>query len=53
MLLRHASAGTIALRGPRSGRIYLFSDTAASAVLAQDVDALLRSGALEHAPTGG
>ena len=47
-MLRHARAGTIALRGPRSGRIYQFSDRAASAVLPQDAEALLRTGVLER-----
>ena len=47
--LRLAQTGTIALRGPSSGRIYLFSDREAITVLAQDVDALLRTGALERA----
>jgi hypothetical protein len=45
--LRHARAGTLALRGPGSGRVYLFSDTEATPVLAEDLDALLRTGLLE------
>lgn len=48
-LLRHTRAGVLALRGPRSGRSYLFSDREAIAVLAEDVDVLLRTGALERA----
>jgi hypothetical protein len=48
-LLRHAREGTIELRGPSSGQIYRFSSQAATAVLAQDVGALLRTGALVHA----
>lgn len=45
-MLRHARAGRIALRGPRTGRVYVFSDREPTAVLADDVDALLRSGVL-------
>jgi hypothetical protein len=48
-MLRHTRAGVLALRGPRSGRSYLFSDREAIAVLAEDVDVLLRTGALERA----
>jgi hypothetical protein len=48
-MLRRKGPGTLALRGPRSGRAYLFSDREATAVLAEDVDALLRTGALERA----
>jgi len=51
-MLRHARAGVITLRGPRSGRIYLFSDREASAVLAEDAEILLRTGALERADPG-
>ena len=47
-MVRHARAGTLALRGPRSGRIYLFSDREASAVLAEDLEILLRTGVLER-----
>ncbi len=48
-LLRHAREGSIVLRGPHSGQIYRFSRDAATAVLAEDVGALLRTGALEYA----
>jgi hypothetical protein len=48
-MLRHAKTGTIALRGPRSGKVYLFSDREATAVLARDADVLLRTGVLERA----
>lgn len=48
-MLRYTKAGTIALRGPYSGRVYLFSNREASAVLAEDVDVLLRTGVLERA----
>lgn len=49
VLLRTAGTGTLSLRDPRSGRLYLFSDRKAIAVLTVDVDALLRTGALERA----
>ena len=45
-MLRLVRAGTLALRGPRSGRVYLFSPAEPTAVLAEDVDALLRTGVL-------
>jgi hypothetical protein len=48
-MLRHTGTGALAVRGPSSGRVYLFSDREATAVLAEDVDALLRTGALERA----
>lgn len=48
-MLRHARQGTIVLRGPSSGRIYRFSKDAATAVLTDDVSALLRTGFLERA----
>lgn len=48
-LLRHAREGSIVLRGPNSGQIYRFSPDAATAVLAEDVAALLRTGALKYA----
>lgn len=48
-LLRHAREGSIVLRGPYSGQIYQFSRSAATAVQAEDVGALLRTGALEYA----
>jgi len=38
----------IVLRGPYSGQIYRFSRDAATAVFAEDVGALLRTGALER-----
>jgi hypothetical protein len=47
-MLRHARAGFLTLRGPRSGRVYLFSDREACAVLAEDVEVLLRTGAFER-----
>jgi hypothetical protein len=47
-LLRYAREGGIVLRGPYSGQIYRFSHDAATPVLAEDVGALLRTGALEH-----
>jgi hypothetical protein len=47
--LRHAREGTIVLRGPYSGRVYRFSHHGATAVLAEDVGALLRTGVLERA----
>ena len=47
--LRHAREGTIALRGPYSGRVYRFSNRGSTAVLAEDVGALLRTGVLERA----
>ena len=47
-LLRHAREGSIVLRGPYSGQIYRFSRDAATAVFAEDVGALLRTGALER-----
>lgn len=46
VILRHAKEGTIALRGPRSGNVYLFSDRATTGVLAADADVLLRTGVL-------
>jgi hypothetical protein len=46
LLLRHASAGPISLRGPRSGRVYLFSGEEPTSVLAEDAPALLRTGTL-------
>jgi hypothetical protein len=49
VMLRPMREGTLALRGPSSGRAYLFSKREATPVLAQDVDALLRTGALERA----
>jgi hypothetical protein len=49
VLLRHAREGTIVLRGPGSGLIYRFSTHAATVVLAEDVNALLRTGVLQHA----
>jgi hypothetical protein len=49
MLLRHAREGSIVLRGPSTGQVYRFSNQAATAVLTADVDALLRTGALERA----
>ena len=48
MLLRHAREGSIVLRGPSTGQVYRFSKDAATAVLIADVDALLRTGALER-----
>jgi hypothetical protein len=45
-LLRHAQAGTITLRGPYSGQVYSFAPHAATAVRAEDVGALLRTGLL-------
>jgi hypothetical protein len=50
VMLRHARAGTIALRGPRSGKVYLFTDQAAIPVLAEDADLLERTRALERLP---
>jgi hypothetical protein len=47
--LRPTRPGTLALRGPSSGRAYLFTNREATPVLDQDVDALLRTGALERA----
>ena len=46
--LRLARAGVLTLRGPRSGRVYLFSDAEACTVLAEDVDVLLRTGVFER-----
>jgi hypothetical protein len=47
-MLRHTRLGTITLRGPSSGSIYRFSDYADTAVLAEDVSALLRTGLLKR-----
>ena len=47
-LLRHVREGGIVLRGPYTGQIYRFSHDAATAVFAEDVGALLRTGALER-----
>ena len=47
-MLRHAREGGIVLRGPYSGRFYRFSNQDATAVLAEDADALLRTGVLER-----
>ena len=49
VLLRHRNPGTLALRGPRSGRIYLFSDREPRAVDPEDAATLLRTGAVERA----
>jgi len=49
VMLRHAKPGTIALRGPRSGRVYRFTHGEPTAVLAEDAPALLRSGAIVSA----
>lgn len=46
VMLRAAKAVTIAIRGPRSGRTYVFTDRNATSVLAEDAPALLRSGAV-------
>ena len=48
-MLRHAKPGTLALRGPRSGRVYRFTQAEPTAVLAEDAPALLRTGALVRA----
>ena len=48
-MLRHAREGSIVLRGPATGQVYRFSNQAATAVLIEDVDALLRTGALVRA----
>ena len=48
MMLRHAREGSIVLRGPSTGQVYRFSNQAATAVMIADVDALLRTGALER-----
>lgn len=47
-MLRHTRGGTIVFRGPASGQLYRFSNGAATAVLAEDVNALLRTGVLER-----
>lgn len=49
VLLRYTAEGTLAMRGPASQHPYLFSDRAATPVLASDADAFLRSGLLERA----
>jgi len=49
VMLRHAKPGTLALRGPRTGRIYLFIDREPRAVDPEDAPTLLRSGAVERA----
>ena len=49
VMLRHRNPGTLALRGLRSGRIYLFTDREARAVDPEDAATLLRSGAVERA----
>jgi len=49
VMLRHRNPGTLALRGPRSGRIYLFTDREPRAVDPEDAATLLRSGAVERA----
>jgi hypothetical protein len=46
--LRNAREGTIVLRGPSSGRLYRFSNHTDTAVLAEDVSALLRTGLLKR-----
>jgi hypothetical protein len=48
-MLRHAREGTVVLRGPVSGQVYRFSHGAATAVLREDIEPLLRSGILERA----
>src|SRR4029077_8500728 len=48
-MLRHTGTGVLALRGPSTGWVDLFSDREAIAVLPEDVDVLLRIGALERA----
>ena len=48
-MLRHSKPGTIALRGPRSGRVYLFTAGEPTAVLAEDAAVLLRTGILARA----
>ena len=51
VMLRGVKAGTIALRGPQSRQVYLFTGGELTAVAAVDVPALLRSGVVE--PVGG
>lgn len=49
VMLRGVKAGTLAVRGLRSGRVYLFTGGEITAVASLDVPALLRSGAAELA----
>ena len=46
--LRCVRGGTLVLRGPRTGRVYLFSDRRGTAVSPADVEPLLRTGVLER-----
>jgi hypothetical protein len=49
ILMRLVQKGTLVLRGPVSGQVYLFYDRAPRAVRSEDVAVLLATGLLEHA----
>jgi hypothetical protein len=49
VLLRHRNPGTLALRGPRSGRIYLFTDGEPRAVDPRMRQRCSGTGAVERA----